>query len=77
MGSLGDGIEQGLARGNEMRTAPLWGLRLVTAFLHDGRAATIADAILAHDGQGRAARNRFAALGAEPRARLLKFLGSL
>ena len=77
MGSLGDGIEQGLARGNEMRTAPLWGLRLVTAFLHDARAATIADAILAHDGQGRAARDRFAALGAEPRARLLKFLGSL
>ena len=77
MGSLGDGIEQGRARGNEMRTAPLWGLRLVTAFLHDGRAATIADAILAHDGQARAARDRFAALPVEARARLLRFLGSL
>ena len=64
MGSLGDGVSQGLARGREMRTAPLWGLRVVTTFLHDGRAPTIADAILAHDGQGRAARNRFASLRA-------------
>ena len=77
MGSLGDGIEQGLARGTEMRTAPLWGLHLLTTFLHDGRATTIADAILAHDGQGRAARDRFAALSPDARARLLKFLGAL
>ena len=77
MGTLGDGIEQGLARGGEMRTAPLWGLRAVTTFLHDGRATTIADAILAHDGQGRAARDRFATLAPERRTRLLKFLRSL
>jgi len=77
MGSLGDGIEQGLARGTEMRTAPLWGLHLLTTFLHDGRATTISDAILAHDGQGRAARIRFAALSPDARARLLKFLGAL
>ncbi len=32
MGDLGDGIEQGQATGREMRTAPLWGLRLL-AFL--------------------------------------------
>src|SRR5205823_2369441 len=43
MGSLGDGIAQGRARGTEMRTAPLWGLHLMTTFLHDGRATTIAD----------------------------------
>jgi CxxC motif-containing protein (DUF1111 family) len=77
MGALGDGIEQGDARANEMRTAPLWGLRAVTTFLHDGRATTVADAILAHDGQGRPARARFAALKPADRARLLKFLGSL
>jgi len=45
MGSLGDGIEQGQATGREMRTAPLWGLRLFTTFLHDGRARTIEEAI--------------------------------
>jgi CxxC motif-containing protein (DUF1111 family) len=77
MGTLGDGIEQGDARGNEMRTAPLWGLRAVTTFLHDGRATTIPDAILAHDGQGRKARDRFAALKSTDRTKVLKFLGSL
>ena len=77
MGSLGDGIAQGQATGAEMRTAPLWGLRLFTTFLHDGRATTIAAAILAHDGQGRPARDRFAALSAADQAKLLAFLRTL
>jgi CxxC motif-containing protein (DUF1111 family) len=77
MGSLGDGIAQGRATGSEMRTAPLWGLRLLTTFLHDGRAVSIEEATLAHDGQGRRARARFAALPATKKARLLEFLGSL
>ncbi|HMC23717.1 MAG TPA: di-heme oxidoredictase family protein, partial [Thermoanaerobaculia bacterium] len=77
MGSLGDGIAQGTSDALEMRTAPLWGLRVVTKFLHDGRALTIEDAILAHDGQGRAARDRFAALNADAKSKLLAFLNSL
>jgi CxxC motif-containing protein (DUF1111 family) len=77
MGSLGDGIEQGDASGTEMRTAPLWGMRFVTRYLHDGRASTLSEAILAHDGQGRAARDRFAALSASDQAALLGFLNSL
>ena len=78
MGSLGDGIgRQGIATGLEMRTAPLWGLRELTTLLHDGRATSIDQAILAHDGQGRAARDRFAALDANRKAALLRFLGSL
>ena len=60
-----------------MRTAPLWGLRLLTTFLHDGRAHSIAEAILAHDGQGRRARARFAALTAGQKAQLLAFLAAL
>src|SRR5262249_48645836 len=58
MGSLGDGIAQGSAGQREMRTAPLWGVRVMTKFLHDGRATSLSAAILAHDGQGKAARNR-------------------
>jgi CxxC motif-containing protein (DUF1111 family) len=77
MGALGDNIAQGAASGREMRTAPLWGLRMITTLLHDGRATSIEDAILAHDGQGKAARDRFAALGDAARARLLAFLNSL
>src|SRR5262249_48046309 len=49
MGTLNDGIAQNGALGNEMRTAPLWGARIRTTFLHDGRANTLQDAILAHD----------------------------
>jgi CxxC motif-containing protein (DUF1111 family) len=77
MGTLNDGIAQPPANGQEMRTAPLWGARIRTSFLHDGRAKTIADAILAHDGQGLAARNRFATLSAREQEQLLDFINTL
>jgi CxxC motif-containing protein (DUF1111 family) len=77
MGSLGDGIEQGAAQGRELRTAPLWGLRMLTTYLHDGRTRTIEGAILAHDGQGRQARDRFNTLDADSKAKLMLFLRSL
>ena len=77
IGSLGDGISQGDASGGEMRTAPLWGLRMITKFLHDGRASTISAAIAAHDGQARNARDRFNALDASSKSKLLAFLNSL
>lgn len=77
MGRLGDGIDQGQASGREMRTTPLWGLRTANRFLHDGSAPTITDAILRHDGQGRASRDRFALLLGPRRTQLLlAFLGS-
>ncbi|HYM59656.1 MAG TPA: di-heme oxidoredictase family protein [Thermoanaerobaculia bacterium] len=77
MGSLGDGIVQGDSRGREMRTAPLWGLRAINTFLHDGRANTLDQAILAHDGQARTSRDRFANLDSADRAKLMAFLQSL
>src|SRR5437764_13228900 len=77
MGSLGDGIVQGAAGAKQMRTAPLWGLRVATNLLHDGRAETPLEAILAHDGQGRRAHDCFKALDARDRAALLAFLDSL
>ena len=40
MGALGDGIEQNMAGGREMKTAPLWGLRARSRYLHDARAST-------------------------------------
>jgi CxxC motif-containing protein (DUF1111 family) len=77
MGSLGDRIDQGDARGSEMRTQPLWGLHFQSRMLHDGRATTFPAAIEAHDGQGADSRDRFAALGADDRAALLAFLDAL
>jgi len=77
MGTLGDGVVMGDATAGEMRTAPLWGLRFTDRYLHDGRATTLDQAILAHDGQARASRDRYAILAADPRAKLMAFLRSL
>jgi CxxC motif-containing protein (DUF1111 family) len=65
MGSLGDGIGNtgdSVAITRRMRTAPLWGVRFNTQLLHDGRAATVRDAIVAHDGQGLVAKLVFSLL---------------
>jgi len=77
MGSLGDGIVQNQAGGHEMRTAPLWGLRFQPSLLHDGRATNPTQAILAHDGQGKASRVRFTTLTGPQQAKLIAFLHSL
>ena len=77
MGALGDGITQNRATGRLMRTAPLWGTRMQTIFLHDGRATTLEGAILAHDGQGRKARDRFARMSGWEKNLLVAFLKSL
>jgi CxxC motif-containing protein (DUF1111 family) len=77
MGRLGDGIEQGLAKGSEMRTAPLWGLRFQTSYLHDSRSTTLENAIRQHAGQGTASADKFRKLSAADRTALLAFLNSL
>jgi CxxC motif-containing protein (DUF1111 family) len=77
MGLLGDGIAQPPATGKEMRTAPLWGLRLRDRLLHDGRASTVDLAIRTHDGEARVVKNRYIALPAAQRNALLEFLKTL
>ena len=77
MGTLADGITQGTATGQLMRTAPLWGLRAQTRLLHDGRAGTPQEAILAHDGQAAPARDRYNRLSPAAKSTLLSFLNSL
>ncbi len=77
MGSLGDGITSGTAGPTMMRTAPLWGVRARSRFLHDGRASTIAEAISLHAGQGEAAAAAFQALSAREQRQLIDFLNSI
>jgi CxxC motif-containing protein (DUF1111 family) len=77
MGPLGDGITQNLATGKLMRTAPLWGVRKQLPLLHDGRAANLNDAILAHAGQGQKSRDRYAGLPQSQKNIVLAFLNSL
>ncbi len=79
MGSLGDGIAEGEAAPREMRTAPLWSLRLSGSgrLLHDGRAHSFPEAIAGHDGQAARARDAFAALSSTDQRRLVAFLDTL
>jgi Di-haem oxidoreductase, putative peroxidase len=77
MGALGDGITSGAAGPTLMRTAPLWGLRAKSIFLHDGRAADLPTAISLHDGQGKAAAQAFHALSASQQQDVVNFLNTL
>jgi CxxC motif-containing protein (DUF1111 family) len=58
-------------------TRPLWGLAESAPYMHDGRASTIPEAILAHGGEAQAARDAFVALGEEEKKDLHVFLLSL
>lgn len=77
MGALGDGIAQGTAGPRDMRTAPLWGLRVRPTWLHDGRANTVDQAIRAHAGEAQSSRDRYVGLTAAERQQLLEFLNTL
>jgi len=77
---LADGISQGLAAGDEFRTAPLWGLGQRLFFLHDGRTADLVQAIEQHASQGSEANqviNNFNKLSTQQQQQLLDFLRSL
>ena len=67
----------GLAGPADFRTEPLLGLRDIQHFLHDGRAATLDQAIELHGGEGAGARDRFKALPTADRAAVVAFLKSL
>lgn len=80
---LNDNYVSGLARGNEWRTTPLWGVGLQekvnahTCFLHDGRARNFVEAIMWHGGEGEASKNLFKNMKKDDRDALVAFLNSL
>lgn len=80
---LADGMQFGapapgpLSTASEFRTQPLWGVSLHAPFLHDGRAATLTEAITAHGGEAQASRDLFVALSAADQLALISFLEHL
>jgi CxxC motif-containing protein (DUF1111 family) len=72
----GDGIRQGAAEPNEIRTPALWGLRLRRPLLHDG-SATLEGAIRRPAQEAELARRGFERSTEVDRAALLAFLQSL
>lgn len=86
MGGLGDGIGDGDAGITEMRTPPLWGVRMRTTLLHDGRvtsgnfAERVHAAIAAHGASGSEAASSaaaFASLSVADQSALVAFMDSL
>jgi CxxC motif-containing protein (DUF1111 family) len=61
----------------EWRTPPLWGVRDSAPYLHDGRAATLEEAIRAHGGEAEGVATKFRELTAMERDSLLAFLDTL
>ena len=84
---MGDGLADGrpdfLAGAAEWRTPPLWGIGLsetvngANAFLHDGRARSLTEAILWHGGEAEVSREAFRNFQRKDRAALISFLDSL
>jgi len=84
--SLADNVSQGSARGDEFRTAPLWGLGQRIFFLHDGRTTDLVQAIKNHSSaedhrysgsEANAVIDAFKKLSEQDKQDLLSFLRSL
>jgi CxxC motif-containing protein (DUF1111 family) len=77
---LADRVNQGVATGDEFRTAPLWGVGQRLFFLHDGRTTDLLQAIAQHASQGSEANQvirDFDRLTPQRQQELLDFLRSL
>jgi len=83
---LADNIFQGQAKGDQFRTAPLWGVGQRIFFLHDGRTSDLMQAIQSHfskpgliypASEANAVINNFNALPPSSQQDMLNFLRSL
>ena len=84
---MGPGLASTLAEGNasgaEWRTAPLWNIGLTSgvsageAYLHDGRARDLIEAILWHGGEADASQQAYVGLTQADKDALIAFLRSL
>lgn len=80
---LADNRADYMASGSEWRTTPLWGIGLfektngIPFYLHDGRARTLEEAILWHDGEAKKSKEAFMNLEKADREKVIRFLKSL
>jgi CxxC motif-containing protein (DUF1111 family) len=81
--ALADHDVSGTVHPTRWRTAPLWGMgyrfsrESRPTFLHDGRARSVEEAVLWHDGEAAVVRERFEHLPRAQREQLLKFVAGL
>ncbi|HUI91787.1 MAG TPA: di-heme oxidoredictase family protein [Chitinivibrionales bacterium] len=76
---LADDYSQENASGSQWRTPPLWGIGFNgdaggrESYLHDGRAQSIMEAVLWHDGEAKKAKTAVLAFSAQQRGDLVAF----
>jgi len=75
--ALADGMTDEGADSRAWRTAPLIGLRFARTYLHDGRAGSVEEAILAHDGEAKISADAFRALSPADQQTLLQYVEAL
>jgi len=85
--NIGPGLASTLVEGNasatEWRIAPLWNICLTAgvsggeAYLHDGRACNLGEAILWHGGEAEASKQNFVGMTQGEKDALIKFLKTL
>ena len=61
----------------EWRTPPLWGVKDSAPYMHDGRAATLLEAVSMHDGEATGTRDRFLNLSHSDRSAIIQFMETL
>ncbi|HZN42070.1 MAG TPA: di-heme oxidoredictase family protein [Planctomycetota bacterium] len=74
---LAENIDETGRGASTFLTENLWGVGTTGPYLHDGRATTLTEAILAHGGEALAARQAFVALPLATQQDLIAFLGDL
>ena len=74
---LADGVTMKVAKGSEFRTQPLWGVAATAPYMHDGRADTLHEAVLAHGGEAERVVEAYKQLSEEERANITAFMRSL
>ena len=80
---LASTLGEGNASGAEWRTPPLWNIGLTAgvsggeAYLHDGRARNLSEAILWHGGEAEASKQTFVGMTQDEKDALIAFLKSL
>ena len=75
--SLAEGIDEVGTGASVFLTENLWGVGSTAPYLHDGRATTLTEAIVAHGGEGDESRTAFQARSEAEQADLIAYLDNL
>ena len=74
---LAEAIDEGNLGKSTFLTENLWGVGSTAPYMHDGRATTLAEAILLHGGEADASRTNFKNANTSDQTDLMAFMENL